>query len=181
MTQNQQIPQYIEQGFRWIRETIALIYAHHRHPLPMVALIFMYAETLGKPLVASEKDQTTKAKVCAFIKDYLPKLWAAFEWNKEREKILGDYYRNGLVHQMFMKNAGIHEDKLGDTQYVSQNINDIPYSINIDRLVPEFLEGISIYYRKLETDNEFLKTFDTELRKAPDKGSSRRGTAEVHS
>lgn len=158
-----QIPLHVEQGFRWARETINLIYAHHRHPLPMVAFIFMYAETLGKPLVPAN-NRTTKTKVCTFIERYLPKLWAAFGWSSEREEILGNYYRNGLVHQMFMKqNAGIHEDKSGDTQYVSQNFNGIPYSINIDRLFPEFLEALGSYYQKLETDNTFLQTFLTEL------------------
>lgn len=160
-----QIPPHVEQGFRWARETISLIYAHHRHPLPMVALIFMYAETFGKPLLPSN-GRTTITKVCTFIERYLPELWTAFGWSSDREEILGNYYRNGLVHQVFMKeNAGIHEDKSGDTQYVSRNFSGIPYSINIDRLVAEFLKGIGTYYRQLETDNAFLKTFLTELPK----------------
>ncbi len=54
------LPPFVEQGFRWIRETVALIYAHHRHPLPVVALIFMYAETLGKPLAGQEARPATK-------------------------------------------------------------------------------------------------------------------------
>ncbi len=152
----------IERGFRWIRETISLIYAHHQHPLPMVALIFMYAETLGKPM----DNTSTKTKVCSFVKQFLPQLWDAFSWSSEREAILGDYYRNGLVHQIFMKNdAGIHEDKSGDNKYVSRNFPDIPYSINIDRLVPEFLEGLGIYYEKLETDDVFRTRFVQELLK----------------
>ncbi|HEY7675836.1 MAG TPA: hypothetical protein VIG69_02100, partial [Candidatus Methylomirabilis sp.] len=80
--------------------------------------------------------------------------------------ILGDYYRNGLVHQMFMKqNAGIHEDTLGRTDYVIRDFGGMPYSINIDRLVPEFLDGLSAYYRLLETDSGFRQTFEAELPK----------------
>lgn len=151
----------IERGFRWIRETVALIYAHHHHPLPMTALIFMYAETLGKPLTKSTKKED---RVCVFVEGYLPKLWAAFAWSTDRRRILGDHYRNGLVHQMFMKeNAGIHEDKDNDTEYVSRNFASIPYSVNIDRLVPEFLDGINAYYRRLETDSEFRKKFEESM------------------
>ena len=159
------LPSHIEKSFRWIRETISLIYAHHKHPLPMVALVFMYAETLGKPLLSKE-DRTTKNKVCQFLKEYLPELWKSFEWSSEREEILGDYYRNGLVHQMFMKeNAGIHENVSGDTNYVSKTFQDVPYSINIDRLIPEFLQGINTYYRKLENDEMFLNNFLEKLPK----------------
>ncbi len=67
---------------------------------------------------------------------------------------------------MFMKaGAGIHEDISGDTQYVSRNFSGVPYSINIDRLVPEFLEALGSYYRQLESDSAFLQTFLTELPK----------------
>ena len=97
----------------------------------MVALIFMYVETLGKPLAAyAGKPTDTKNKVCAFAEMYLPELWKAFELFPNRADILGNYYRNGLAHEMFMKdNAGIHE---GGTDYVLKNISGIPYSINID-------------------------------------------------
>ena len=158
------MPAYIEQGFIWIRETVTLIYAHHQHPLPMVALIFMYSETLGKALAGGSA--STKDKVCSFVKTYLPKLWASFSWSGDRERILGDYYRNGLVHQMFMKqNAGIHEDKLDHTVYVLRDFGGMPYSINIDRLVPEFLDGVSVYRSRLETDGGFRQTFEAELPK----------------
>jgi hypothetical protein len=169
VAEKQQIPKSVEQGFRWMRETISLVYAHHRHPLPMVALIFMYAETLGKPLVIKDEGERrfTEEKVCAFVESYLPKLWAAFEWSgNRRNTILYDHYRNGLIHQMFMKEpAGIHEVHQGDTQYVWHNPEGTRFSINIDRLVPEFLDGINTYYQRLETDKEFLETFRRELLK----------------
>lgn len=168
MTERQAILKSVERVFRWMRETITLIKDHHRHPLPMVALIFMYAETLGKPLVPKKEGEKryTKEKVTAFVKEYMPKLWDAFAWNKDREEILADHYRNGLVHEMFMKkHAGIHEDISGDTQYVSRAFPGVPYSINIDRLVPDFLEGINEYFRQLETDEDFFNTFNTELPK----------------
>ena len=159
------LPQYIEQGFRWMRETISLIYSHHQHPLPMVALIFMYAETLGKPLIPA-KSRTTQNKVSAFIKEFLPKLWNSFKSYPDREKILGDYYRNGLAHQIFMKqNCGIHENKSGDLNYVSNKLPNAQYSINIDFLVPEFLTGISKYYKKLNSNKKFLNNFENELHK----------------
>lgn len=165
------IAPYIERGFRWIRETVSLIYAHHQHPLPMVALIFMYAETLGKPLAAQQKKaQTTKTKVSLFVQKCLPKLWAALAAFDNREDILSDYYRNGLVHEMFMKqDAGIHEDKSGDSSYVSTGFPGIPVSINIDRLVPEFLDGIAAYYNQLLTDRAFLDCFAQELSAAREK------------
>ena len=136
---------YIEQGFRWIRETIMLIYAHHQHPLPMVALIFMYAETLGKPLAREElggKEAPTE-KVSLFVQQYLPGLWECLRNHKGRDRLLGDVYRNGLVHQLFMKSGhGIHEDR-ADRRYVITDHPGVPLSINIDRLVPEFLEGLN--------------------------------------
>lgn len=150
------IPQYVEQGFRWGRETVELIYSQHKHPLPMVAMIFMYAETLGKPLLP-KKEQTTEKKVCKFIEQYLPKLWSSFSFVNDRSKILGKNYRNGLVHQMFMKNnCGIHE---GGIEYVSQTIQNVPYSINIDMLVPEFIDGINKYYNTLLIQNRLLLFF----------------------
>lgn len=165
--QSPAIPPYIEQGFRWLRETVALIYAHHQHPLPMVALIFMYAETLGKPLAVEQgkgPNPSTKDKVCAFIEKYLPKLWNAVPSSLNKADVLGNYYRNGLVHQMFMKqNVGIHEDRSGNTSYISTGFPGIPVSINIDRLVPEFLDGLAAYYTRLLTDNTFLSLFETEL------------------
>ena len=161
---NSNIPPYIEQSFRWIRETISLIYSHHKHPLPMVAMIFMYAETLGKPLTP-KKGRTAEKKVSTFIKEYLPNLWDAFSFSYKREQILGNYYRNGLVHQMFMKmNCGIHE---GGTEYVSQKIQNVPFSINIDMLFPEFINGLSLYYKKLISDSFFLGSFKTEMEDFP--------------
>lgn len=159
-----QIPPFAEKGFRWMRETIALIYEHHRHPLPMTALIFMYAETHGKPLTENSKSE---AKTCAFIQVFMPNLWKAFEWSPKREVILGNHYRNGLAHQIFMKqNAGIHEDNQGDPRYVVQKLGNIPYSINIDRLVPEFLEGTRKYFERLGTDVEFFNRFVETIQQA---------------
>lgn len=155
------MPEFAERGFRWIKETVALIYAHHKHPIPMVALIFMYAETLGKPLaVATGKTPDTKNKVCAFTEAYLPKLWAALSAHSNRADILGNHYRNGLAHELFMKqNAGIHE---GGSDYIT-NAPGIPYSINIDLLVPEFLEGLAAYYARLGSDAAFVKIFNEQL------------------
>jgi len=150
---------YIEQGFRWIRETIMLIYAHHQHPLPMVALIFMYIETLGKPLVRErgEKEKTIP-KVSLFVQKYLPGLWESLRDRGDRDSLLGDVYRNGLVHQLFMKSGhGIHEK---DERYVITGLPEAPLSINIDRLVPEFLEGLNKYYQRLKKDAQFLQTFN---------------------
>ncbi len=136
----------------------------------MVALIFLYSETLGKPLAKLDKGKngSISDKVSAFVKRFLPKLWDAFERSEKLESIKTEWilrdYRNGLVHQIFMKdNSGIHEDVSGDTQYVSTDFPGVPYSINIDRLVPEFLEGIGEYYQLLETDSKLLNAFLDEL------------------
>ncbi len=151
-----------EQGFRWMRETISLIYAHHRHPVPMTAMIFLYSETLGKGLAFLEnnKNPKTNEKVSGFVSKYMPKLWKAMENFTDKENILANYYRNGLIHQMFMKNnVGIHEDANGITEYVYKS-SDVPCSINIDRLVPEFLDGIAAYYSALCSDKTFLNAFN---------------------
>lgn len=155
------VPKYVEEGFRWMRETIELIHTHKKHPLPMVALMFMYMETLGKPLaVAAGKRKDTDIKVCAFVELYMPKLWAAFAAFPKRQDILGNHYRNGLAHEIFMKNnAGIHR---GGTDYVLK-ASGIPYSINIDFLVPEFIQGLDLYYKRLTSDSDFFKSFDKEL------------------
>ncbi len=157
---NNRFPPEIEQGFRWIRETISLIYTHHRHPWPMVALIFMYAETFGKVLCRESgmQDSLSSArKVSQFVEKFMPKLWNALD-GKDKSQILGDFYRNGLVHQLFMKRGhAIHEDKSGDTSYISFNVIPYPMSINIDHLVPEFQDGLAKYYRRLETEANFLK------------------------
>ncbi len=156
-------PSEIEQGFRWIRETISLIYAHHKHPLPMVALIFMYSETFGKVLcreAGTKGNIPSETKVSKFVETHMPKLWVALASQPERNKILGNYYRNGLVHQLFMKNGhAIHEDKQGDTSYVSYDIAPFPMSINIDRLVPEFQNALATFYGRLETEPQFLKIY----------------------
>jgi len=143
-----------------------LIYDHHQHPLPMVALIFLHAETLGKPL-DREKDNTGKTvkKVSLFAERYLPGLWESLQEREDRETLLGDVYRNGLVHQLFMKDGhGIHE---ADERYVITNFPGVPLSINIDRLVPEFLEGLASYYGRLMKDSGFLRTFNECMLEGP--------------
>ena len=124
----------IEQGFRWIREAISLMHEKHCHPLPMVALLFMYSETLGKGLMFSqgEKKPSTTQKVSIFIREYMPKLWAALEFAPNREEILSNTYRNGLAHQLFMKgNTAIHENEGNDIDYVLKD-EDLTCSINVD-------------------------------------------------
>jgi hypothetical protein len=154
------VPVFVEQGFRWMRECIELIYTNHQHPLPMTALIFMYAETLGKPLcLESNLPFSTENKVCIFVEQYLPDLWKALESNPTRRSILADY-RNGLIHQMFMKGGcAIHEDKAGTTQYVVENSGASPVSINIDRLQPEFKQGIASYENRIEAEVLFRAIF----------------------
>jgi len=129
----------------------------------MTALIFMYCETLGKGLLYSDANPTPKTidKVSEFISRYMPKLWNAIGDRTDRKEILGNHYRNGLAHQLFMKNgAGIHEDKSGDTNYFVPELGGTPYSINIDRLVPEFLDGIASYQSDLNLNQNFRNKFD---------------------
>lgn len=155
------IPNYVEQGFRWMKETIYLMHAHHKHPLPMTALIFIYMETLGKPL--AKKNSNTTKKLVSFVETYMPLLWKELEDFEDREIILANF-RNGLAHQIFMKgNCGIHEDISGELSYVSKKFSNCSCSINVDHLVPEFIIGISKYYNHLTKDEKFLKKFEKEL------------------
>ena len=120
----------------------------------------MYVETLGNPLcIESRTALTTENKVCGFIETYMPQLWKALEAIPERRSLMVDY-RNGLVHQMFMKDAcAIHEDKAGTSEYVVKNLGGSPVSINIDRLVPEFRRGIDSYERRLASEVLFRGIF----------------------
>ncbi|MBI5629963.1 MAG: hypothetical protein HY921_03650 [Elusimicrobia bacterium] len=158
-------PVYIGDGFRWIKEAVEFMHETHKHPLPLAALIFMYIETLGKPLVFEmRKSPTTKNKVSLFIEQYMPKLWQSMGFlGNNRPEILSNQYRNGLAHEIFMKdNCSIHE---GDQTYVStifKNVG-IPISININFFVREFLEGLEQYRQRLLSDSKFLELFQDSL------------------
>jgi len=210
------------------------MYAHHRHPVPMTALIFAYMETFGKALLIKElgatlegkikKDKnevrkivkqkmkqlvtdlelddtnkyeqsftesimvriykpkyTSIQKVVKFIETYMNGLLNALnekgkgfdsdvvieKKNKECEKekvgaILGDYYRNALVHQFWMKpGVCLVENTHGTSEYlvIDKELTNqkggkkqVKFGINIDFLVPDFLNAINEYENRLTQD-----------------------------
>lgn len=166
----------IEQMFRWIRESISLMYAHHKHPVPMTALIFAYMETLGKALGGN----STKNRVKKFTETYMHNLCDGLNQkglnfnsyiylnNKpyQIEQILGDFYRNGLVHQFWMKkgsvlfeNADHFDSKIEapiEYLWITEDNNRRQFKgINIDFLVPDFLNAITEYQNKvMNSSNE---------------------------
>ena len=156
--------------FRWIRESIALMYKEHTHPMPMTALIFIYMETFGKALLKNNYKSSEK-KVVMFIKNYMHELMCAlcknildFEdevlvrGNTRKIRIgtiFGDYYRNGLVHEFWGKEGCIifeNKTKEAPKNYlwlIPKNENKIFAGINIDYLVPDFLNALEEYERTL--------------------------------
>ena len=162
-------PEKIEQMFRWIREAISLMYANHKHPVPMTALIFAYMETFGKALGG----KSTEEKIEKFIETYMHGLCEALKQKKlnfdssvylngESYKIrtvFGNFYRNGLVHQFWMKKGcALFENATPNApkEYLwIEFSNNQKYfmGINIDLLVPDFLNAINQYQSRIKNDN----------------------------
>jgi hypothetical protein len=213
----------IEKMFRWIRESVTLMYAHHKHPVPMTALIFAYMETFGKALIVCKKPEqeitnknkaiikttmknlilsiqlnenlyldkltktviakienkqgpTTQGKVRTFIEAYMIELNKFLKVNNLNfdskvyvdkksytiSKILGDFYRCGLVHQFWMKKGrALFENRTqgAPKQYLwlkTRRTKVYFIGINIDFLVPDFLSAITVYQNSVynsKTDN----------------------------
>jgi len=170
----------IEQMFRWIRQSISLMYANHRHPVPMTALIFAYMETFGKAL----GETLTQGKVRKFIEEFMHSLCDALKkeglglssnviLNNQGytiEKVLGDFYRNGLVHQFWMKKgSALFENKQhynprikAPIKYVwikQKNSQKQFIGINIDFLVPDFLNAINEYQNRIMNNKKEKQNF----------------------
>jgi len=159
----------VEQMFRWIRQSISLMYAHHKHPVPMTALIFAYMETFGKALGRT----SVKDKVKKFIQTYMHGLCDALNQkrlgfnsdvyldnkNYKIEEILGNFYRNGLTHQFWMKKgSALFENATPSARkeylWIEFFNNQKRFmGINIDFLVRDFLNGINEYQNKIINDN----------------------------
>lgn len=165
----------IEQMFRWIRESILLMYSHHKHPVPMTNLIFAYMETFGKALGGCN----TIDKVKKFVETYMYGLCNALKEKKlnfdskvhfndnfyDIKEVFGNFYRNGLVHQFWMKKGSAlfeikhsFKDRKVPLKYLwikEKNKEKHFIGINIDFLVPDFLNAIAEYqFKIMSNDNE---------------------------
>lgn len=184
----------LERMFRWIRESVAFMHAHHKHPVPMTALIFTYIETFGKALLEDkEKKPSSEEKVCKFVREYMKDLCNALDklhrnFDSEIElqlnsttvknvrigEILGNYYRNGLVHQFWMKGGlWLIENVDGIMEYVviNKDIKDeegkkrrVPFGINIDYLVPDFFKALSMYHNHLKNKEDLRQKLYNAIR-----------------
>ena len=136
----------------------------------MAAMVFMYIEALGRPLAAEmalgfvkdgEWRVSTADKVYAFVHLYMPELWTALERFEDRKHILADTYRNGLVHEIFMKgDAAIHECLIGKKDYVREGQAGCPVSIEWGMLANEFRAALRAYQQRLQTDSVFAAIYN---------------------
>lgn len=96
----------------------------------------------------------------AFIKEFFPKEY------KEHASILGNFFRNSLVHTAYTpRGSGVSRGRTDIHLRVRLTPEGYSYIIDSDQLYKDFKQAMQNYFKKVKSDEKTLENFESFLDK----------------